>query len=159
MYNNTIALLLSEPYDCLILVHPQIHDLEMVSKQINGPGFASINVSKELSTSLMPVSASERSRFSPKWLISSLAAYPHGPVLCTNPDFLFDPILKIDPLTLFRQAARVTQLIILWPGEFSENKLSYAIPEHHHYRTWNITESLVKQPLVVIYRISTSEGA
>ena len=152
----TTSALLSQPYDCLILVHPLIHVLEMVSEEIQGLGYASLNVSKELSTSLMPVSVSERSRFSQKWLTDSLVTFPHSPVLCIFPDLLFDPSLAIDPLALFRQAARVTQLIILWPGEYSKNKLSYSIPEHHHYRTWNISDSLLRQPVVIIQRILTS---
>ena len=156
---NLTATYLQQSYDCLILVHPQIQVLEMVSTQIQGLGFASFNASKELSTSLMPVSVSERSRFSQKWLVDSLASFSHGPVLCTCPDLLFDPLLKIDPLTLFRQAARIIQLIVLWPGEYSANTLSYAVPEHHHFRTWNVSDSLLRQPVVMIQRISTSQGA
>jgi hypothetical protein len=157
MSNNSLSDLISQSYDCLILVHPQIHVLEMVSAQIIG--YASLNVSKELSTALMPVSVNERSRFSQKWLVDALGAFSDGPVLCACPDLLFDPLLKIDPLTLFRQAARIKQLIVLWPGEYSENKLSYAIPEHHHYRTWNISDTLLRQPVVMIQRISASQGA
>ena len=104
---NTTAALLSQPYDCLLLVHPHIQVLERMSNEIRGLGVAYLNVSKELSTSLMLVSASERSRFSQKWLIDSLTSFQNGPVLCTYPDLLFDPSLEIDPLALFRQAARI----------------------------------------------------
>jgi hypothetical protein len=152
-FTNTDAFL-SQPYDCLILVHPHIHVLEMVSIQFQGFGIAHLNVSKELSASLMLITVSERSRFSQKWLIDYLAHFSHSPVLCDCPDLLFDPLLNIDPLTLFRQAARVMQLIVLWPGEFSENQLSYAIPEHHHYRTWNVSDLLLQQPVVVIHRLA-----
>jgi hypothetical protein len=156
---NSIPDFLSQPYDCLILVHPQIHVLEMVSNQIQGLGFAFLNVSKELSASLMCISVSEHSRFSQKWLVDSLASFAHGPVLLTCPDLLFDPKLSIDPLTLFRQAARLSQLIVLWPGEYSANTLAYAIPEHHHFRTWKVSDALLRQPVVVIQQISTSQGA
>ena len=156
---NTTAALLSQPFDCLFLVHPHIQVLERQSNEIQGFGVASLNVSKELSTSLMLVSASERSRFSQKWLIDSLTSFQNGPVLCTYPDLLFDPSLEIDPLALFRQAARIIQLIVSWPGEYSANTLSYAVPEHHHYRTWKVSDSMLRQPVVIIKQISTSYGA
>jgi hypothetical protein len=125
---------------------------------MQGPGFTSLDINKALSTSLLSISVSERSRFSQKWLVDTLTLRQKGPVLCTGPDLLFDPSLEIDPLTLFRQAARITQLIVLWPGEYSANILSYAVPEHHHYRTWRISDSLIRQPAVIIHRISTSQG-
>ena len=156
---NTLAELLSQPYDCLLLVHPYIQILEKLSTEIQGLGLSHINISKGLSTSLMTVSASERSRFSQKWLIDTLTIFQNGPVLCTRPDLLFDPSLKIDPLSLIRQAARIKQVIVLWPGEYSANTLSYAVPEHHHFRTWKVTDSLLQQPVVLIHQISASQGA
>jgi hypothetical protein len=156
---NTLAALLSQPYDCLLLVHPYIQILEKLSIEVQESGVSHLNISKELSTSLMTVSASELSRFSQKWLIDTLATFQNGPVLCTCPDLLFDPSLKIDPLSLIRQAARIKQLIVLWPGEYSANTLSYAAPEHHHFRTWKITDSLLRQPIMLIHQISASQGA
>ena len=155
---NTIAKLLSQTYDCFLLVHPHIQILARISNEIQGLSIAHLNVSKELSASLMSVSASERSRFSQKWLINALTSFQTGPILCIYPDLLFDPSLEIDPLALFRQASRIIQLIVLWPGEYSANTLSYAIPEHHHFRTWKITDSILRQPIVMIHQISTSQG-
>lgn len=156
---NTLAELLSQPYDCLLLVHPYIQILEKLSTEIQESGVSHLNISKELSTSLMTVSASERSRFSQKWLIDTLATFQRGPVLCTCLDLLFDPSLKIDSLSLIRQAARIKQLIVLWPGEYSANTISYAVPEHHHFRTWKVTDSLLRQPVLLIHQISASQGA
>ena len=156
---NTIAELLSQTFDCLLLVHPQIQVLEKTSSEIQGLGFAHLNVSKGLSSSLMTVSASARSRITQEWLMDSMAAFQNGPVLCTNPDLLFDPSLEIDPLALFRQAARIIPLIVMWPGEYLTHILSYAVPEHHHYRTWKISDPLLQHPAVIIQRISTSPGA
>ena len=156
---NTLAELLSQPYDCLLLVHPYIQILEKLSTEIQESGVSHLNISKGLSTSLMTVSASERSRFSQKWLIDTLATFQRGPVLCTCLDLLFDPSLKIDSLSLIRQAARIKQLIVLWPGEYSANILSYAVPEHHHFRSWKVTDSLLRQPVMLIHQISASQGA
>lgn len=154
MIDNT-ATLLSQHFDCLLLVHPSIQILERVSKEIEGQGVASFNVSKELSTALLPISVSERCRFSQKWLIDSITSFQTSPILCSNPNLLFDPSLELDPLALFRQAARVMQLVVLWPGEYSANNLSYAVPEHHHFRTWKVSDSLLQQPVVMIQRIPT----
>ena len=156
---NTLAELLSQPYDCLLLVHPDIQILEKLSSEIQGMGVSHLNISKELSISLMTISASERSRFSQKWVNDTLTMFQNSPVLCTCPDLLFNPSLKIDPLSLIRQAARIKQLIVLWPGEYSTNTLSYAVPEHHHFRTWKVTDSLLRQPVVLIHSISVSQGA
>jgi len=153
---NTTYEIISKHYDCLILVHPQIQILEKISNEIQGFGIAHLNVSKDLSASLMEVSMNERSRFSQKWLIDTLTSFKKGPVLCTCPDLLFDPSLEIDPFSLFRQAARVIKLIVMWPGEYSSNNLSYAVPEHHHFRTWKVSDSLLRQPIVMIQRISSS---
>ena len=156
---QTIDAILSQSYDCLLLVHPHIHVLERISKEIEGSGMAHLNISKELSAALMAVSASERSRFSQKWMIDSFSSFPSGPILCTCPDLLFDPSLEIDALALFRQAARMMQLIVMWPGEYSANILSYAVPEHHHFRTWKISDALLRQPVVIIQQLTSSLGA
>lgn len=156
---NIIAALLSQPYDCLLLVHPYIQILEKLSTEIQELGLSHLNISKGLSTSLMTVSSSERSRFSQKWLLDTLATFQRGPILCSCLDLLFDPPLNIDPLSLIRQAARTKQLIVLWPGEYSVNTLSYAVPGHHHFRTWKVPDSLLRQPVVLIHQISALQGA
>jgi hypothetical protein len=156
---NTTDALLSQPYDCLLLVHPHIQVLESTADEIQGPGICHLNVSRELSAALMSVSASERSRFSQKWVIDSVSSFQSGPVLCTFPDLLFDQSLEIDPLTLFRKAARINPLIVMWPGEYLANTLSYAVPGHHHFRIWRLSDSLLRQPVVIIQPISTSSGA
>ncbi len=151
-----LNILKSLSFDCLILVHPQVQVLESTAKEIQEAGIALLNISKALSSFLMTLSANERGRFSQKWLTERLANFQSGPVLCTCPDLLFEPSLKIDPLSLFRQAARIRQIIVLWPGEYSTNTLSYAVPEHQHFQTWKITDSLLRQPAVTIRQISTS---
>ncbi|MDR3576959.1 MAG: BREX-3 system P-loop-containing protein BrxF [Anaerolineaceae bacterium] len=159
MAMNTIDAILSQAYDGLLLVHPQIQVLERMSNEIQISGMAHLNISKELSAALMVVSAGERSRFSQNWMLDKFSSLQSGPVLCSCPDLLFDPSLEIDALGLFRQAARIIQLIVMWPGEYSANILSYAVPEHHHFRTWKISEALLIQPIVIIQQLSSSLGA
>lgn len=153
---KTTTELHTQPYDCLLLVHPHIHVLERTAQEIQGLGVAHLDIGKDLSQSLMSVSMHERSRFTQNWLLDILSTPQNEPVLCIHPDLLFHPSLKIDPLALFRQASRIKRLIVLWPGEYLENNLSYAIPEHHHYRSWRITDAFLQQPSVKIHQLSFS---
>ena len=132
--------------------------LEKIAREVQDSGLSHLNINKELSFSLLNISAYERSRFSQNWMLETLATFQNSPIMCTSPDLLFEPSLKIDPLALFRQCARIKQLVVLWPGEYSAKTLSYAVPEHHHFRTWKVTDSMLLQPVVVIHRISTSQG-
>jgi hypothetical protein len=159
MVIDSASIYISKAYDCLILVHPNIQVLERIAVEIQGFNIPQLNVSKILSASLMTVSTSERSRFSQECLIDSLSTFPNSPVLCTCPDLLFDPSLSVDPMAIFRKAARVKKLIVCWPGEFSANTLSYAVPEHHHFRTWKISEDSLRQPEVLIQRLPNTQGA
>lgn len=155
---TTKDLILSKPFDCLILVDPKINVLDSKADEIEKHGLIHINISKELSKCLMIVPAIDRTRITQKWLIETLSAFHNGPLLCSRPDLLFDPSLKIDPFSLFRQAARIGKLIVMWPGEFLDGTLSYATPEHHHYQTWNIRPSLLHNPHVIIHPISNDQG-
>jgi hypothetical protein len=151
-----ISDLLSQPYDGLLLVNPSIQILEETANEITGKDIRPININQHLSAALLSILVAERGRYSQKWLIDHITSIPDNPILCTCPDLLFEPSLQVDPLMLFRQAARVKQIIVLWPGDYSANVLSYAVPEHHHYRTWKITESIIQQPKILIERIPTN---
>lgn len=67
-----------------------------------------------------------------------------GATLCTDTDLLFDPALRADPLALFeqlsaRRAARAQgELVVTWHGALRGSTLTYALPEHAHYRTWRV---------------------
>ena len=158
MFNDSLESILAQPYDCLVLANPQIQILDEISERIQSLGIKHLNVSKELSANLLTIAADTRSRFSQNWLLEAVASFQNSPLLCTYLDLMFDPSFTIDPFSIFRQAARTKQIIVLWPGEYVNNMLSYAIPEHHHYRTWKITESLTRQPLILIHQIPTAQG-
>jgi hypothetical protein len=152
----SVSSLLSQPYEALILVHPQIQALDDISFQIQSLGIVHFNISKELSAALMAILTAEHGRFAQVWLKDTLARIPENPVLCSCPDLLFLPSLEIDPFTLIRQVARIKPVIVLWPGEYSTTTLSYALPEHHHYRSWKLSDSLLLQPKVLIHPISAA---
>jgi hypothetical protein len=70
----------------------------------------------------------------------TLQAYVPGPVLVTDTDVLFEPSLQLDPLLLFQRASRLLPLVVTWAGAFEHGRLSYAVPEHAHYRLWWTTD-------------------
>ena len=159
MSNYSLESMLAQPYDCLVLVNPQVQILDEISEKIQSFGVKHLNVSKELSDVLMTVPTNERGLFAEEWLKDLLRELREKPVLCSHPDLFFHPSLKIDFFTLIRQVARIKQVIILWPGEYSKDTLTYAIPDHHHYEVWKISEPLLIQPKISIYPISAAQGA
>ena len=159
MFNYSLESLLAQHYDCLILTNPQIQILDEISEKIQSFGVKHLNVSKELSDALMTVPTNERGQFAEEWLKDLLGELREKPVLCSYPDLFFHPSLKIDFFTLIRLVARIKQVIILWPGEYSTDTLTYAIPDHHHYKVWKTPESLLIQPKILIYPISAAQGA
>ena len=153
---HSFSPILSHPYDLLILVHPDIRIIEACTEYVINKGYYSINISRELSNALLSESMQNRSRFAINWLLSRVTQDNKTPILCTVPDLLFEPSLLIDPFMLFRQAARIHQFIVTWLGDYQSNLLSYAIPEHAHYRTWKMSDDLLHNPKTLIQRIETN---
>lgn len=154
MARKSPASLLNLPFDCLLLVSPSIALLEEQAAELEQSGVPPLNIGRELSTRLLDVPRPRWAGSARDWFLASVAACASPPLLCTSPDLLFHPALDLDPLALFRQAARIHQLIVLWPGELSGNVLSYAVPEHHHYRTWQLSEELLRHPSIMIEPVS-----
>ena len=159
MFNDSLESMLAQPYDCLVLTNPQVQILDEISENIQSFRVKHLNVSKDLSDALMTIPINERGQFAEEWFKDLLGELSEKPVLCSHPDLFFHPSFKIDFFTLIRQVARTKQIIILWPGEYSKDTLSYAIPDHHHYKVWKISESLLIQPKILIYPISAAQGA
>lgn len=143
-----------DPYDFLILCHPEYQVIENVVLHLIKENINVVEINFRLSELLITVPMTERSHVTEKWLIDNLSSLKPGPVVCTRSDLLFEPHLDIDPLALFRQVARITRLVVLWLGHFTENELIYAIPEHKHYRVWRMSDFLPYQPKIILHRIS-----
>ena len=57
-------------------------------------------------------------------------------LLLDNIELLFDRTLQLDPLNLLKRHAHARRVVAVWPGEFHDNRLTYAItghPEHQDY--------------------------
>ena len=60
----------------------------------------------------------------------------NGILLLDNIELLFDRTLQLDPLNLLKRHAHARRVVAVWPGEFQDNRLTYAItghPEHQDY--------------------------
>lgn len=101
-----------------------------------------INIGTDLSEFLLIQSEGSHSKIIRQWVEDTLRGKAPGPLVCSGIDLLFEPMLQLDPLVLFRQISRHTKLIVLWPGEHINGVLSYATPGHHHYRYWKNLEDV-----------------
>jgi len=134
---------------CLILVHPTMRILERAFDEIKqAEKFPILDIGKEFSFYLLNIAQAEQPRAIQKWFEGKVDEGGRGPLLCIHIDFLFTPFFNLNPVTLFRQSARNSKLIVFWPGEYSSETLSYAVPEHHHYRIWRISD-----PMITIHRL------
>lgn len=138
--NDALARFLKYPdnQDCLILVHSSIeHLLSQVMQLKDSYCWSHIVLGGEIGPALLTTPVPERrSRSLEDWLSERLFALKPGPVLCTGIDVLFEPSLNLDPLMLFRRISRVTRLVVAWPGSYRGTTLTYAVPDHKHYRIW-----------------------
>jgi hypothetical protein len=122
-----------------IIVDP---DIESLSHSDVARDVESISIGRELSEFLVKEAESDRTQATIKWLETTLREKTPGPIVCADIDLLFHPSLGLDPLVLFRRISRYTKLIVLWPGTYKDGVLSYAVPEHKHYRFWKNLEGI-----------------
>lgn len=124
-----------------IIVHPDIQFLGP-GKTLSMYNTEGVSIGKRLSEFLVESEESDRGQATIKWLKMTLRGKAPGPIVCADIDLLFDPSLGLDPLIIFRHISQHTSLIILWPGIHKDSVLSYAQPEHQHYRFWKNLEGL-----------------
>jgi len=77
--------MLAQPYDGLVLANPQVQILDEISEKVQSLGIHHLNVSKELSSALMTVPTTERSRFAQERMKDLLGQIKDEPILCSHP--------------------------------------------------------------------------
>jgi hypothetical protein len=141
---NAVTDFLGTSYTCLLLVHPGIRRLEEAANELLSlHAWPHLSVGRELSAVLLSERPQLRSRTADLWMRTRLGETAPGPVLCTEIDLLFEPMLELDPLRLIRDISRRTRLVVTWPGSYLDDVLAYAVPDHGHYRTWHRPEVFV----------------
>jgi hypothetical protein len=141
--HNAINAFLNTPtyHSCLLLVHPDIARLDSAATELAAAyKWPCLAVGRELSAALLSEPPARRSYAACQWLETQLGQMTPGPALCTEIELLFEPSFSLDPLAVLRQSSRVTKLVVAWPGNFLDGILSYAVPDHSHYRAWRQPE-------------------
>ena len=138
---KAIAEFLRTSYTCLLLVSSETRELEHAADELLSVyPWPRLPLGRELGSVLLPVIPRRRSREARRWMMTRLDELSPGPVLCTEIDLLFEPALELDPVRLLCDVGRVTRLVVTWPGSHLHGVLSYAVPDHAHYRTWRNPE-------------------
>lgn len=129
---------------CLLLVHPDIRRLDAAVAELAAEtGWPLLSVGRLLSETLLQEPMRLRPRAARLGLADLLEVHAPGTVVCTEIDLLFEPSLELDPLAAFRGASRTTRLVVAWPGSYSGGVLSYAVPEHAHFKTWRNPDAAI----------------
>jgi len=138
MREKLLEFFASRPYyRCALLVASDVARLERQADELaHDPGWPLVSVGRRLSLALRSAPPGQRPRTARQSLQEVLSHAEPGPLVCTNIYLLFEPTLHLDPLALFREASRSMALVVAWPGCYDGHVLSYAVPEHAHYRTW-----------------------
>jgi hypothetical protein len=120
----------------VVIVHPGISTLDEQKNDLQTRFcWQVLSIGKALSRDLLSGQVSGTAAVQ-AWLIDQVQGTATNPILLADIDLLFEPGFHLDPLMLFQRASRFKQLVVLWPGTFSDKVLAYAVPEHQHYRTW-----------------------
>ena len=98
-----------------------------------------LGVGSALGRSLLSVPASRR-HLQAQDLLRELAdkAAVNGLVLFDSIELLFDRTLRLNPLDLLKRLAHARTVVAAWPGEFKDNRLSYAAMGHPEYQDYGI---------------------
>ena len=124
-----------------LYVSPQIGLLDKATRQLQRDNlWPYLPLSFRLAETLKDIAPAKMPRQARRNFFEIFDDYQPGPVLCTDIDILFDPLLKLNPLQLFLSCSRRTTLVIAWPGSYHDHTLAYAVPEHAHYRIWPQSE-------------------
>ena len=128
-------------YPCVLLAQVDIGRLDAAGCALSGRfGWPIMTVGDQLSAALLAVAPRRRPRMAGQVIAEAVGWLAPGPVVCSGIDLLFEPALELDALRLLREASRAVPLVVLWPGQYQERVLSYAVPEHAHYRAWRQTD-------------------
>ena len=128
-------------YPCVLLTQTDVGRLDTAGRYLSERfGWPMLSMGDQLSVALLEIAPRRRPRVAGQAVAEAVGRLAPGPIVCSYIDLLFEPTLELDPLRLLREASRLAPLVVLWPGQHQERTLSYAAPEHAHYRTWRQTE-------------------
>ena len=95
-----------------------------------------INVGVELSEKLLDIGGRERSMKVQQLMTDIIQSRKASQVMLRRIEVLFDRSLRLDPLALLQMLSRNTTLLVVWPGDVSDDHLLYATPDHREYKKY-----------------------
>jgi hypothetical protein len=102
-----------------------------------------LSLSLELSRALLPFTDRQRALQTPEIAQGLLARMDSEPVLVDNPELIFSPVLKQDPMRLLESLSRSRTLGVAWPGKVRDGWITYAEPGPPEHRRYPIKDFLV----------------
>ena len=89
-----------------------------------------VDVGRALSSALLDLSPALRPASVEECFSACLAPASSGPTCLDHLDILFEPSLKVNPITLVQHASRHTLLVASWPGSVSDDVLCFGPADH-----------------------------
>ncbi len=124
-------------YPCCLLVSRDVAVLAQAAVEVQRLfPWQVVSMADVVCEQLLPLSEPARAAQVDRLINLAFQKYVPGPLLVADTDVLFEPSLQLDPLLLFQRASRQLPLVVTWAGSFERGRLSYAVPEHAHYRPW-----------------------
>lgn len=97
-----------------------------------------LDLSKELSQKLLPVTREKRAALAPALLQEIFNSREEAVVIMDNIEILFLPELDLDPLTVLAKLSREKTLVVAWVGRYDGSHLSWSEPGHPDYKIFDL---------------------
>lgn len=101
-----------------------------------------VNINLSLSKELLGLTERQRQLKLPGILAQTVGGNG-STVFLDNIEILFDVALQQDALRLLQGLSRNVTIVASWNGSFERGRLTYAEPDHHEYRSYDLTDTLV----------------
>lgn len=125
-------------YRLLLVVYPTSETpRQSLSDFAEANGWAILNVGLELSRRLVDESPSRQPHVAPQVLRELAESEPGDVIVLMNIPILFSPILRLQPLELFKSISRQKTLVVSWPGALEGRSITYAEPGWPEYRVFD----------------------
>ena len=140
--DNEIKILLDQSeqwYHRLILIIPpkgETVESQLTAGWTDTFSIPLINVGIELSEKLLDVAEKQRSMKVQQLMTDIIQSRKASQVMLRRIEVLFDRSLRLDPLALLQMLSRNTTLLVVWPGDVSDDHLLYATPDHREYKKY-----------------------
>ena len=89
-----------------------------------------LELGRELSSLMLDIPVPLRPASVEECFAGCLAASPEMVTCLDHLDILFEPSLRVNPVSLVKCASRHTPIVASWPGKFREGCLSYGPSDH-----------------------------